>query len=256
MLVQSRFYLQYLKKRRGNHMIHSPFLYQWTCQILPDSNKKEFQKLEHWRKKWKNDSSAVPYSDLGAPSKKSNKNVRTIKSIASVALKKPKYARILARTAAFTNAQNVLELGTSLGVSTAYLAQNAQKVYTIEGHPQIATLAQEMFQQEGFTNIDSRVGLFDNVLPAILEEVNTFDLIFIDGNHRYEPTLLYLEMLLPKLSTKGVIIFDDIYWSQEMANAWTAIKKHPKVTLTIDIFQLGFVYINPDLSKQDFVLKY
>lgn len=256
MLVQSKFYIQYLKKRRGNHMIHSPFLYQWTCQVLPDSNKKNFQKLECWRKKWKNDGTEIPYTDLGAPSKKSSKNVRTIKSIAHAALKKPKYARILARTASFTKAQNVLELGTSLGVSTAYLAQNASKVYTIEGHPQIAALAQEMFQKEGFTNIDSRIGLFDDVLPTILDQVSTFDLVFIDGNHLFEPTLRYFEMFLEKLSPSGVIIFDDIYWSQEMADAWAEIKKHPKVTLTIDIFQLGFVYINPNLSKQDFVLKY
>ncbi len=256
MWQQSKYYLRYLKKRKGNGMIHSPFLYQWTCDVLPDKNKKNFQKLEIWRKKWKNDATAIPYSDLGAPSKKSTKSVRTIKSIASAALKKPKYARILARTTAFANAQNVLELGTSLGISTAYLAQNAAKVYTVEGHLQVAALAQELFQQEGLTNIDSRVGLFDDVLPSILEEVNSFDLIFIDGNHRYAPTLRYFELLLPKLSSKGVIIFDDIYWSQEMANAWTEIKKHPKITLTIDLFQLGFAYINPDLSKQDFVLKY
>lgn len=256
MWQQSKYYLQYLKKRKGNRMIHSPFLYQWTCEVLPDKDKKMYENLEAWRKKRKSDQRTIPYVDLGAPSKTATQPERRIASIAKAALKNPKYARIIARTAIHTKANTVLELGTSLGITTAYLAKSAQHVYTIEGHENIATLAQEMFQAEKINNIDCRVGLFDEELPALLQEVASFDLIFIDGNHRYAPTLRYFEMLLPKLSPKGVIIFDDIYWSHEMAMAWEEIKKHPRITLTIDVFQLGFVYINPDLSKQDFVLKY
>lgn len=256
MWQQSKYYLQYLLKRKGNHMIHSPFLYQWTCEVLPDSDKKNYTEIEEWRRRRKLDKQEITYADLGAPSKKTQKSTRSIAQIAQVALKSPKYARILARAAAFTKANNVLELGTSLGISTAYLAQHAAKVYTIEGHASIASLAQNMFQSLSLHHIDSRVGLFDAVLPELLKEEITFDLIFIDGNHQYAPTLQYFEMLLPYLSPKGVIIFDDIYWSEEMAQAWQEIKKHPQITLTIDIFQLGFAYINPDLSKQDFVLKY
>ncbi len=81
------------------------------------------------------------------------------------------------------------------------------------------------------------------------------DLVFIDGNHTKEATLRYFEVFLKKNNKEFAILFDDIYWSKGMTEAWETIKKNKKVNLSIDFYSFGLVFIGKDISKQDIVLK-
>jgi predicted O-methyltransferase YrrM len=94
-------------------------------------------------------------------------------------------------------------------------------------------------------------------LPELLSHLSAVDMAFIDGNHRYEPTLRYFNMLMTKAQEYTILIFDDIYWSPEMTDAWQAIKSDPRVSLTIDIYRFGIVFMHRDkLAKEDFILRY
>jgi predicted O-methyltransferase YrrM len=100
-------------------------------------------------------------------------------------------------------------------------------------------------------------GDFAKTLPVLLESLQQIDLAFVDGNHRKVPTLQYFEQLLPKTTASSILIFDDIHWSAEMEEAWESIKAHPAVTLTIDLFFIGLVFVNPDFKvKQGFVVRF
>ncbi len=89
----------------------------------------------------------------------------------------------------------------------------------------------------------------------MLEQTSEVEMVYIDGNHTKNATLSYFNQLLPKVTSQSILIFDDIYWSSEMEDAWEQIKNHPKVTVTIDLFELGIVFFNPELSKENFVLR-
>jgi predicted O-methyltransferase YrrM len=152
-----------------------------------------------------------------------------------------------------------LELGTSLGISTAYMALgNPQgRVVTMEGAKQVSHIAADIFKQLKLSNIELITGNFDDTLPALLKTLDTVDMVFIDGNHRKQPTLHYFELLLPKINNDSILIIDDIRWSEEMEEAWHAIKNHPAVKVTIDLFFMGVVFFKEDFKrKQHFIIRY
>jgi predicted O-methyltransferase YrrM len=154
--------------------------------------------------------------------------------------------------------EEVLELGTSLGISSAYLASaNSKiKVITIEGCKEIAEKAKENFKKLGLQNIEQHLGNFDDVLPQLLSEKKKIDFVFFDGNHRKEPTLNYFKQCLAHAHEGSIFIFDDIYWSSEMKEAWNEIKMNERVTVTLDLFFMGIVFFRKEQVKQHFIIRY
>src|SRR5690606_193228 len=124
---------------------------------------------------------------------------------------------------------NIIELGTCLGLTTAYfsLACPDAKVLTIEGCPQTAGVAAENFKELNLPAIDLHVGNFDTLFPELLAAQEKIDVVYIDGNHLKEATLNYFHWCLPKVHEHTLLIFDDIYWSKGMKEAWEEIKAHP-----------------------------
>ena len=151
-----------------------------------------------------------------------------------------------------------MELGTSLGISTSYLAKanSNSQVFTFEGCPETAKIAQENFDKQNIKNTSITLGDFNITLADKLKEIETVDLAFIDGNHQEKPTIAYFEECLKYANNNTIFIFDDIHWSEGMENAWNYIKAHPKTTLTIDLFFVGIVFIKSELSKEDFTIRF
>lgn len=179
--------------------------------------------------------------------------------MAASSLKSRHYSNLLARIAAHYNCKKIIELGTSFGTSTSAMALAAPhaNLYSIEGSESVATIAQETFESLHVSNIELILGNFDDALPALLQRVQKPDLVYIDGNHRYEPTVRYFNWLLKDADPRLILVFDDIHWSPEMEEAWLKISKDPRVTLTVDLFFLGLVFINPDFKvKQQFKIRY
>ena len=153
--------------------------------------------------------------------------------------------------------RNILELGTSFGISTAYLASTNSKVevLSLEGNPTSATIASKVFSNLSLKNVNVRVGEFSKTLPEAVEDLKTIDLAFIDGNHRKIATLKYFEFLKKYSNTSSIFIFDDIYWSDEMNDAWEEIKNDSDVAFTIDLYRMGLVFFDKTImKKQHFTL--
>ena len=250
-------YLKYWFSAKTAHGIHSPFVFQLYNEVI---NKKgsyySFDKIEQLRKRLLLSKKEIDVTDLGTG--KSEK--RIVSEIAERSLKSKKYGQLLFRLAYRFKPITILELGTSLGITTSYLASANQnsKVITIEGCPNISSEAKKNFESLGLNNIETFVGNFDSVLPAVLLQLRTknCELIFFDGNHRKAPTLNYFNQCLSHSTNDSVFIFDDIHWSDEMEEAWEEIKSHPKVTVTIDLFFLGLVFFRKEQVKENFILKF
>jgi predicted O-methyltransferase YrrM len=152
----------------------------------------------------------------------------------------------------------MLKLGTSLGISTAYLAMGNPhgQVTTIEGCPETAAAAANNFRILGLANIRQETGPFEEILPGLLGNLGNVDLFFIDGNHRKQPSLQYFHQCLQHIHDDSILILDDIHGSGEMEQAWDEIKQHPSVTLTIDLFRMGLVFFRKGLSREDFIIHF
>jgi len=242
------------------HGIHSPFVFDFVKNVLNDHRYYYiFAPIELLRQDLKGNHSFIHVDDLGAGSAVSKSNQRSVAEIAKHALKPKKLAQLLFRTVNHYQPETIVELGTSLGITTAYMAaaNGNANVFTIEGSYSIAEIARRNFRQLDIYNIHLIEGGFDSALPHLLEKVKQVDFAFVDGNHRLEPTVRYFEMLVHYSNENTIIVFDDIHWSEEMELAWRKIQNHADVTCTIDLFFLGFVFLRKDFKvKQHFTIRF
>jgi predicted O-methyltransferase YrrM len=256
--------VKYLKFRlsasngRG-HGIHSPFVFDFIRKVLNDETRyTEYEKIEQLREKLAGEKTPVPMEDYGAGSY-SGRASRSVSSIVRSAAKSPKYGQLLFRVVKAYRPHYILELGTSMGISTAYLASadTSSVVVTGEGNHVVSEMAKNNFEWLGLDNIRIVTGNFDNTLPQMSGALPHIDLAFIDGNHKKEPTLSYFTQLLKKCNENSILIFDDIHWSEGMEDAWKAIKDHQSVMLTIDLFFIGIVFFRPEFKvKQHFSIRF
>lgn len=234
-------------------VLHSPFVFElYQNCIAKESSLNPYQNIEKIRGNLRSVQTEITFEDFGASQ---NSRKVKVKDLANQHLKPARIAQILNRIILFKKFQNVLELGTSLGISSCYLANSPQSfLTTIEGSKAVWQQAQNTFEQANLTSkINSLQGTFDQVLPEVLAENPRFDCIFIDGNHSYEATTRYVEMLSPYLSENGLLILDDIYWSPGMTKAWKETRK--KFTVSIDLFFIGILSKRQGQVKEDFKLR-
>lgn len=262
MLFQIKAYLKFLWNSKNEHGVHSPFVFSLLTKCFYDKKSKpEYAILKNYRKSLLQNKNFIEVTDFGAGSKVFKSNRRQISKIASTAGISPKRAELLFRVTNYFEPKNILEIGTSLGLATSALALgnlNA-KVITLEGCPETANQCQLQLQKFNFNNVNSIVTEFEKYFQDIKlrlkPETENFNLIYFDGNHSKKATLAYFDLLLPTIDNDSVWIFDDIHWSQEMEDAWEILKNHPKVTVTIDTFQWGFVFFRYEQQKEHFVIR-
>ncbi|RKD18196.1 SAM-dependent methyltransferase [Pelobium manganitolerans] len=252
-------YIKHILNAKSRHGTHSPFVYRLVDEVIYDFSAKEaYADLENLRKQLLKDERVITVTDLGAGSHINNQKQKAVKSIAKNALKPKKLAQLLYRLAKEFNPKQILELGTCLGLTSAYFAKALPqaKVVTMEGCPQTAQIAQENWQKLGINNVEVIVGNFDETLAPFIAQQQNLDFVFIDGNHRKEATLNYFNLCLPKVHEHSVLVFDDIYWSKGMQQAWEQIKAHPQVSVSIDLFWIGLVFFRKGQARQDFKIRF
>jgi predicted O-methyltransferase YrrM len=244
----------------NGHGIHSPFVYEFVSEILNDHRSYyAYEKIEEVKKKLLRDERALPVNDPGAGSIQNGASVKKISGIARNAVSTQKFGRLLFRLANYYRTATIIEMGSSLGISTAYLASAdaASQVITMEGSPSIAAIAEETFHQLGLHNITQVTGTFEEVLSNLIVSNPPANLVFIDGNHRKNALLEYFEQFLNKISPASLIIIHDIHWSREMEEAWDIIQKNPRVKMSIDIFSAGLVFFRDEFQvKQQFIIRF
>ncbi len=257
-LLKSLF--RYLLVGKTKYYLHSPLVYQFAEDVLSDKRKfYAFDQIEDLRRQLLRSSEKLTVTDFGAGSHSGKGKERKIKEICKSMAVRPRYGRLLFRLANHWKSERILELGTSLGIGTAYLAKarTSAEIISLEGCPAIAAEAQRNLESLGLENVELIVGDFANTLPQVLQKSRqSFDLVYLDGNHRYEPTLQYWELLQNHLQESSVVIMDDIHWSIEMERAWEEIKGRTEVTFSIDLFQFGLLFFQQGIAKEHFSLYY
>lgn len=259
--IAFKYFRYYIRSDNGKgHGIHSPFVYRFVKDIL--NNKKKYpayEEVEKLRNQLLNDHSTVSVDDMGAGSTLNSSSTRKVSAITRNSAKSKKYSQLIHRIVNYFQPGTIIELGTSVGITTSYMALGnpSAGLYTVEGAEEVAAIAKKNFKQLGLTNISMMQGNFDVILPTVLAQVPVVDFCFIDGNHQYEPTLAYFKLILPKVSNDSVLIFDDIHWSAGMEQAWRRIQADEKVFCTIDLFFLGIVFFREEFrEKQHFSIRF
>lgn len=255
MIHQSKSYIKFLRLAKNKHGLHSPFVYDLVTQCFSDKKRyPAYERLKTHRRALRNDESLFEMTDFGQGSRVFKGNARKVSAVVKNAGMKKKRQKLLFRLARYLKAENMLELGTSLGLGTVALSlsNTFSAVNTVEGCPNTLQKAQCYFEKFNLHNIAIHQQLFSEYLDNTSEK---FDLIFIDGDHNGPRTLGYFHSLLKNVHNNSVIIFDDIYWSRDMTEAWQKISAHEEVTVSIDTFQWGLVFFRKEQRKEHFVIR-
>ena len=252
----SGFYIGLLKyylfsRHKYGYGIHSPFVYELLKSFI---NRKQFSKetsgIEEIRKELKTSGLKIKHQDYGTVPDFNSVKQKYISTIVRKSAIKKKYGELLLQLVRKFRPENILEFGTSLGISTMYMAIGGinSKIYTIEGCSETAKIAENNFRKLNLKNIILSNGKFDDVIPEIINNIEKIDMVFFDGNHRKEPTLKYFNICLEKAHKGSIFIFDDINWSVEMKKAWQEIKLYSNVTISLDLFFMGIVFIDDNFA--------
>lgn len=248
-------YAEYIIKSKNLHRIHSPFVFSLYENVI--KNKRHyyiFDAIEQRRKELLSSKVPVLSADPGAGS--NTRKAGTVGAIASRSLLSPAWGRMLFRLVIHNKYKNMLELGTSLGISGAYLAAAAAdgKLTTIEGRPEIAKEAQKTFEKLRIKNSWSITGLFADCLNETLNKTGKLDLVYIDGDHRGEALKHYVQTILPFLADEAVVIIDDIRWSNSMWKAWKELRDCKDFEVSIDLLRMGLLFKHQGQSPENFTL--
>lgn len=247
-------FLRYYFKARTWYRVHSPFVFAFAKEVLQDERVFYiFEDMEQWRRLLLCNHSVLELADYGAGPAVQSLRHRSVASVARCSACRPEACRWLFRIVRQRQPRTMLELGTSLGISAAYQAAAVPKArfVTIEGCPASANVARETFRRFGLAQLELWEGIFEEQLPAALRELDSLDYLFVDGNHRREPTLRYFHQCLAHAHSDSVFIFDDIHWSQEMEQAWAQIRTHEQVRISVDLFFFGVVFFRSGKPGQE-----
>lgn len=244
-------------RHRFGYGIHSPIVFSFIHQVLRAKCKNDdIKTIEQMRKRLLNAHVSISFIDRGAGSVVLPTKVRSLRSIVKHSSTRLKYGQVLYNLARWMNAQQILELGTSVGIGTAFLSKGASHghVTTVEGNPACVDEAQKYLGLLGCANVQFECADFDEIIEKLAHR--KYDLIFIDGNHTHEATLRYFNLLLPMLTENGWMVFDDIYWSQGMMNAWKRIQSDERVQVSIDLYKMGLVNTNKAITQGAYRIAY
>lgn len=249
-------YIKFLFKSTNQHGVHSPFVYDLVTKCFYDkTNYPDYLKLKSYRALLLKNKTPITITDFGSGSRVFKSSERHINAIAKNSGTPLKRAQLLYRVVNYFKPKHSLELGTSLGIATQAIALGHSKnnIISLEGCPNSSKFTSQQLSKAHIKNVTIKTGEFETNLPKLKEK--SYDLIFFDGNHNKEATLNYFNMLVDKAHNDSVFIFDDIYWSKDMLEAWEQIKLHSKVTVTIDTFFWGFIFFRKEQAKENFKLR-
>ena len=285
---------QLTARNTGGHGVHSPYLFEWVRMVMSDKNTYYvWDEIEEIRQEMLKDTRELEFVDYGSggplptsPSKGRSANMRRVCDIAKGSLARRKEAQLLARLVGWLGRPlltspsrggigdeasedrkglTIVELGTSLGVTTAYLAamDSRNKVVTYEGCPAVAEVARANWEKLGLNNIACVVGeitvdslqLTVDSLQLTVDSLSGIDVAFIDANHTYEATLTYFNALASRVHEKSVVVVDDIHYNEDMEKAWKAICADERVTTTMDLYRMGLVFFDKHYWRKHYKMR-
>jgi len=254
-------YIKHYITSRGpkGYGIHSPSLFKLVTGVIHDFTPFYcYAKIEAERNKLLTSNKQIEITELGTGSKVHKGNTRLISSIAKYSLKPLKQAQLLFRLINHFNFKNILEIGTSLGITTSYLARvnSKAKVITLEGCIEQLNIAKSVFKNLELNNITPIQGSFNETLTQALSKFDQLDFVFFDGNHTKDASIAYFELCLPLAHNDSMFVFDDIHLNPEMEEFWNELKLRPEVKVTLDLFHLGIVFFRKQLTKENFNIRF
>lgn len=240
----------------GGYGIHSPHLF-YIARVLAKETSPYycFRDVEQVRRGLLQSVAVVHVEDFGT----GKSGDFRVCDLASRVLMPRRQAQLLFRLVQFLKPELIVELGTALGVTTAYLAlpDRQARVLTFEGAGEVTKLARKTWQKLDIQNVRCVTGDLDKTLSSALEGLEQpVDFAVLDANHRGDALLRYFELLCCHTAPASVFVVDDIRYSPDMFAAWQELTRRPMVTASFDFGAFGLLFFDPHFPRKTFRLRF
>ena len=254
------YFLRYVATGRHwkGHGVHSPFVFDFINNVLFDkATYPEYDFFQILISSLRDSDEELQVHDLGDDSHKFRVKDRKVADLAKTSSVPSKYGKLLFRITRYYKPKTIIELGTSIGISTLYLAKGhyGSKILTVEGNRNLCDFAKRMIGEAEIDNITIENSAFGETINNLSHEFARPQMVFIDGDHRYDATLKYFTFFEERMK-EGILIIDDIYWSAGMRKAWKKIAYQNKKHVTIDLFRMGIILIRESITPGHYVVRY
>jgi len=242
-------------KAKNRHGLHSPFVYRVVDTVIYDFHAKiVYPPIEKRRAGLLADARSITLTNPVTGAYRQKK----ISLVAAETLKPAKLDQMLYRLAAFFKPDKIVEIGACPGITTLYLRQAVTDaaIYAWEEDAETFDIAQDTFKKAAIDDINLITGKYEKVMPRLINALDKLDFVLIGSDLQKVTILKYFELCLPKTYDKTVLIFYGIYQNEDMKQAWAAIKAHPKVTVTVDLFWMGLVFFKQGQEREDFLIRF
>lgn len=263
---------QFTSWNTGGEGIHSPYLFYLVRMLIYDRNSYyAWRDIERERRRLLASGEWIEVQDYGTGAKQPGESYRRrIRDIARDSLEQARVGQILFRLVSYLGhvmqrPLRIVELGTSLGITTAYLAKadSRNQVTTYEGSEALLAEARKVWKALDIRGIETVQGNIDLTLNATrdthardnIKGEEPVDIAYIDANHTREATLRYYRTLLTRATESSIFVIDDIHHSPEMTRAWREICAREEVTTTMDLFYFGLVFFDKHYLKRNYKLR-
>ena len=246
-------YIKYRWNARTLHGIHSPFIFDFmekASKLRP--NVRDEMVIKNFVFKQRRNRKKLEIKDYGAKSKKLDQ-YRSIDQIFKTSSSFGKNGILLFRICMHFKPQNILELGTSIGMGSLYmhLANPKSRLISIEGCPETHSIAKDNLKTYPIELINNT---FKNAIQTFSQE--KFDLVFIDGHHNGKALLEYMDALMQYTHDNTIFVLDDIRWSHSMLDSWNKLSGAQTYHLSLDFFRMGVLIRRPQQMKENFILRF
>lgn len=239
---------------RKGYGVHSPFVYNLITKVIEEPCPYySFYDIELVRRQLIYRDTLISYPDRR---QKGKLRSRTIGQIVEREGIKAKHGALLFRLANYFKSKQILQLGTSMGLSTLYLTSYATDIRCIalENVPEFAGIAQISFEKAARNPIDLRTGSFRELLPQALKDMEKIDFVFFNTLYEQQNNDWLFETCLKRIQDETVFVFEGIKSSRKMREFWQKVCSHPEVTVTIDLYAMGIVFFNKRLHKRNYIV--
>ena len=247
-------YVSHWLDRVTQHSIHSPYFFDFYNKVIKANKEPECSvAIENIREKLLRSPSILNIDDHGSGSNRNQR--RKLSDIVHRSVSPAEYGQLMLRICHYSGAKKIVELGTSVGLTSLYLSHAPKaSVFTFEGSHALANVALTNFEFLERTNIELIEGEISTTLPEFLQrDTIKIGFAFVDANHSYEPTRRYFDLLMRRFNEKSIMVIDDIHNTPEMERAWNEISHHEIVYGSVDLYRCGILFFEPALNRQRFV---
>jgi predicted O-methyltransferase YrrM len=245
-----------------NKKINNNYLRSFVDNIiLNNSINPEFDIIEKEREHLRTKGGLLEVTDFSSKKKGRKPYITEVRKISDIVKNescKPKVASLLFTIIQHTNSTHILELGTSFGISTAYMSFANPKAYitSIEGCYGLSDMASQLFKKLKLDNILIENGNIDFLLPGIVSNINKLDLVFFDIFRNKSTLIQYFDTCTSLIHENSIFVINNIHESKEMKEGWNTIINKPNVRGSIELYECGIIFFKDSLNGDHIKLSY